>query len=427
MELDDAFTKAALYETCVKSKILRNIDLDNVDTQTLRGLVNKYNALSLREFPIVITKVLVKFGLTFATEKMPRLRTYINPDNISVQIETDELAYLERTQSKFQPNIYMIVAKNIAVGVLGTSIQSLRELIDKTVDPNKSDESITETNTRNEVSEQSSRYKVNKIQVNSVQQTIPEITTPKRFTNFADTFKSPRSDIDAPTTPSVKRVTEQAVSVESVREKKRIDAAEKRQYQRDAVHSLHRAEIHETTTDSGADAEEEEDAFDSVSVASERSVRQPEITDTDAADVVNRFIKQQQSPPPPPPPSTSPTHQQPPLSNNEELTRPLRSINANEFMSIIETNYTNLLNGEKDAAAYKHTPDEDTVKKDAAYKPTPDDDHQQRYEDDDDDDGLRLDDGKHRYAPTPKRPPSVASSVNLTFDDDDGEEDDDDM
>lgn len=420
MELDDAFTKAALYETCVKSKILRNIDLDNVDTQTLRGLVNKYNALSLREFPIVITKVLVKFGLTFATEKMPRLRTYINPDNISVQIETDELAYLERTQSKFQPNIYMIVAKNIAVGVLGTSIQSLRELIAKTVDPNKSDESITETNTRNEVSEQSSRYKVNKIQVNSVQQTIPEITTPKRFTNFADTFKSPRSDIDAPTTPSVKRVTEQAVSVESVREKKRIDAAEKRQYQRDAVHSLHRAEIHATTTDSGADAEEEEDAFDSVSVASERTVRQPEITDTDAADVVNRFIKQQQSPPPPPP-STSPTHQQPPLSNNEELTRPLRSINANEFMSIIETNYTNLLNGEKDAAAYKHTPDEDTVKKDAAYKPTPDDDHEQRYEDDD---GLRLDDGKHRYAPTPKRPPSVASSVNLTFDDDDGEDDD---
>lgn len=420
MELDDAFTKAALYETCVKSKILRNIDLDNVDTQTLRGLVNKYNALSLREFPIVITKVLVKFGLTFATEKMPRLRTYINPDNISVQIETDELAYLERTQSKFQPNIYMIVAKNIAVGVLGTSIQSLRELIAKTVDPNKSDESITETNTRNEVSEQSSRYKVNKIQVNSVQQTIPEITTPKRFTNFADTFKSP---IDAPTTPSVKRVTEQAVSVESVREKKRIDAAEKRQYQRDAVHSLHRAEIHATTTDSGADAEEEEDAFDSVSVASERTVRQPEITDTDAADVVNRFIKQQQSPPPPPP-STSPTHQQPPLSNNEELTRPLRSINANEFMSIIETNYTNLLNGEKDAAAYKHTPDEDTVKKDAAYKPTPDDDHEQRYEDDDDDDGLRLDDGKHRYAPTPKRPPSVASSVNLTFDDDDGEDDD---
>lgn len=334
----------------------------------------------------------------------------------------------------------MIVAKNIAVGVLGTSIQSLRELITKTVDPNKPDESITETNTRNEVPDtQSSRYKVSKIQVNSVQQMIPEITTPKHFTNFADTFKSPvnsprsdiggRGDIDAPTTPSVKRVTEQAVSVESVREKKRIEAAEKRQYQRDAVHSLHRAEIHATTTDSGADddadmeirEEEEEDAFDSVSVASERSVRQPEITDTDAADVVNRFIKQQHQQSPPPP-STSPTHQQPPLSiipNNEESTRPLRSINANEFMSIIETNYTDLLNGD------------DTVKKDATYKPTPDDDHQQRYygayEDVDDDDGLRLDDGKHRYAPTPKRPPSVASSVNLTFDDDDGEDDDDDM
>lgn len=187
MELDDAFTKAALYETCVKSKVLRNIKLDNVDTQTLRRLVNKYNALSPREFPIVVKKVLVKFGLTFVTEKMPRLCAYINQNNISVSIEADELAYLERTQSKFQPNICMIVGKNIAIGLLGTSIQSLRQIITKTVDPNKPDESITQTN-----DDPDTRYKVSKIRVNSVERTVPEIATPKLFTDFADTFKSPR-------------------------------------------------------------------------------------------------------------------------------------------------------------------------------------------------------------------------------------------
>ena len=233
MDLDDAFTKAALYETCLKSNILRNIDLDNVDTQTLRKLVNKNNALSIREFPIVISKVLVKFGLTFVTEKMLRLRAYVNPENISTNIEADELAcleVLERTQGgTFQPNIYMIVAKNIATSVLGTSIQSLRELITKTVNPIKPGASIPARSGINEVPRVA-----NKIQVNSVQQAIPDIDAPKQFTNFADTFKSPRNNnnnSDAPTTSSVKSITERTVSVERVREKKRTEAATSRQNQ----------------------------------------------------------------------------------------------------------------------------------------------------------------------------------------------------
>lgn len=401
MELDDAFTKAALYETCVKSKVLRNIDLDNVDTQTLRRLVNKYNALALREFPIIVTKVLVKFGLTFVTEKMPRLSAYINPNNISVNIEADELAYLERTQSTFQPNLCMIVAKNIAVGVLGTSIQSLRELITKTVDPNRSDEPITQTAARNEDSDTQygSRYKVSKIQVNSVQQTVPEIATPKRFTDFADAFKSPTYDnSDAPTPPSVK-----AASVESVREKRRAEATANRQNRRDVVRSIHRAEIHANpTTDDDDDTDMGEDTFDSVSVASDRNV-QP--TDIDAAETVDRVNEQQQTLLPSPPPTPYTNQQQSPpgiVTDNEDLTRPLQSINANEFMEIIKTNYTNLLN------------DGGTINENR-----PDDKHRQRnhYEDDE---MRQLDDDKHRYAPN-----SVASSVHLTFDDDDDDGEDD--
>lgn len=409
MELDDAFTKAALYETCLKSNILRNIDLDNVDTQTLRKLVNKNNALSMREFPIVISKVLVKFGLTFVTEKMPRLRAYINPENMSTNIEADELACLEVQEQAqggtFQPSIYMIVAKNIAASVLGTSIQSLRELITKTVEPIKPGTSIP---ARSEVP-----FVANKIQINSVQQAIPDIDAPKHFTNFADTFKSPRNDnnnSDAPTPSSVKNTTEHTVSVERVREKKRTEAATSRQNQRDTVVGLHRAEIHASATSTVDDddddrhdtdmdveeaaEEEEEDTVDSVSVASEQL---PEATDTDAADIVDRYIKEHQprplllSPPPSPPQHHKQQQQALPsiISNNEELTKPLRSISADEFMSIIETEYTSLLN------------DGDKAQKDNAL----DNRRQQRYYD--------------RYSPTPKPPPSVAS---LTFDDDEDED-----
>lgn len=382
MELDDAFTKAALYETCVKSKVLRNIDLDKVDTQTLRGLVNKYNALSLREFPIIVSKVLIKFGMTFVTEKMPRLRSYINPNNISVQVEADELAYLERTQSNFQPNIYMIVAKNVAVGMLGTSIQSLHELITATVDTTKTTES-----------DESAASRAQKIRVSSVQQTVPDIVTPKRFTRFADSFKS--QAVGSPGR-SVKQITTDLSRTYGSREKQRLATREERHNRRGAVLALQRGTA---TTDDDDDDEDglsvvndgreatagEEDVEDDAStgdarsaeafsngangfeefeqssrVASSREVEEAAkmelvgdtvtlagdedqnrgVGSSDALARVERFIEQSR-----PVANTivsQPDSRMPTDVSDREVLKPLRSINADEFMTLVESNYTNL-------------------------------------------------------------------------------------
>lgn len=382
MELDDAFTKAALYETCVKSKVLRNIDLDKVDTQTLRGLVNKYNALSLREFPIIVSKVLIKFGMTFVTEKMPRLRSYINPNNISVQVEADELAYLERTQSNFQPNIYMIVAKNVAVGMLGTSIQSLHELITATVDTTKTTES-----------DESAASRAQKIRVSSVQQTVPDIVTPKRFTRFADSFKS--QAVGSPGR-SVKQITTDLSRTYGSREKQRLATREERHNRRGAVLALQRGTA---TTDDDDDDEDglsvvndgreatagEEDVEDDAStgdarsaeafsdgangfeefeqssrVASSREVEEAAkmelvgdtvtlagdedqnrgVGSSDALARVERFIEQSR-----PVANTivsQPDSRMPTDVTDREVLKPLRSINADEFMTLVESNYTNL-------------------------------------------------------------------------------------
>nr|AJZ73124.1 hypothetical protein [Venturia canescens] len=170
MDSNEAFTRAALYQSCKRSKILNNIDIENVDIQTLRALVNQHNAVSVRELPILISKYMVKFGLSFVVERFPKMRGYMNPENIVVQIEDDELLYLQTHEGRAQMNIYTIVMKNIAVSVLGSSIASLREQLN-------SNSRVTE---------------YPKIKVKSVAQPIPQQVVPKTYTNkFDDVSFSP--------------------------------------------------------------------------------------------------------------------------------------------------------------------------------------------------------------------------------------------
>lgn len=131
MNSNDAFTRAALYATCRRSKILSNIDLENADIQTLRYFVNKLNDITLQELPILLTKMTVKYGVSFICEKIPHFQKYMSSDNLSIQLEDDELSYLLRSESKIKPNIYMIVLRNIIVSVLGVSIENLRDSIFK--------------------------------------------------------------------------------------------------------------------------------------------------------------------------------------------------------------------------------------------------------------------------------------------------------
>lgn len=126
MNSSDAFTRAALYQSCSKSDILKHVDIENTDSETLRDLLNKYNLLSLRKLPIIMTKFVTKVGLEFVSNKFPKMGTLITPQNIKVDIEDDELIYLMNTSSNFKPNIVFLVCKNIAVSVLGASIDSFK-------------------------------------------------------------------------------------------------------------------------------------------------------------------------------------------------------------------------------------------------------------------------------------------------------------
>lgn len=126
MNSTDAFTRAALYQSCIKSEILQHIDLEKADVNTLRDLLNKYSLLNARKLPIIITKLMTKKCIEFAVLKFPKLKNTLSPEHIRVEVEEDELAYLMNTQSSFQPNIVCLVFKNIVIGALGSSIEAFK-------------------------------------------------------------------------------------------------------------------------------------------------------------------------------------------------------------------------------------------------------------------------------------------------------------
>ncbi|AYP97907.1 GrBNV gp67-like protein-like protein [Mauternbach virus] len=124
MNTSDAFIRAALYEQCSKSSILQHVDLDNANTETLRSLINKNNMLSIRKIPILLAKFVTRTGCQFAVSKFPKLNNYIRPEHIQVRIEDDEMVYLLNKEYDMPPNIMVIVLKNVAISMLGTSIES---------------------------------------------------------------------------------------------------------------------------------------------------------------------------------------------------------------------------------------------------------------------------------------------------------------
>lgn len=125
MNSSEAFIKAALYQQCANSPILKHVDLDNADVETLRDLINKNNMLNLRKLPILMSKFVVQVSLRFIISKFPAISSHVRPDQIRICIEDDEMQYLLTKQSTMQPNIIIIVAKNIIVSMLGTSIEAL--------------------------------------------------------------------------------------------------------------------------------------------------------------------------------------------------------------------------------------------------------------------------------------------------------------
>lgn len=395
MDIDDAFTKAALYETCSKSKVLRNIDLNDVDTQTLRRLVNKYNTLSVREFPVIVSKALIKLGMTFLVEKLPRLRAYISPENISVRVEADEQAYFESTETSFQPNIYLIVAKNIAINVLGTSIQSLKQVIADSVDGGKPNGAGGDSGGGGA----DTGVQRGRIKVSSVYRPVQTFDAPRRFTNFGDTFKTTTTTKAVDEEGHAARATRRVVAVDGLRDKLRDITNDKRRRRRDSVVSKQRRcykEILREEDDGSIDRRDDDRVnatVDDVDVSLDTTATTTTTTMNDddeanrlvkgtrdaattaegdadatlpagptvavdehvrgrlnAAAIVERFLelnnvdRQQQSPPPL---TTRPTHTETYPADNaiisgdeETVDDPFGAINADRFMTMIESHYT---------------------------------------------------------------------------------------
>nr|DBA13065.1 TPA: gp67-like protein [Oryctes rhinoceros nudivirus] len=125
MNSDEVFLRAALYEECSKSSILKHVEIETSSTETLRELLNKNNSLVFRKVPIILSKLVVKHGLQFVKSKMPQL-SFLTPEQISVSVESDEMQYLLQSQSEMKPNLVLIVSKNILMSVVGSSIRELQ-------------------------------------------------------------------------------------------------------------------------------------------------------------------------------------------------------------------------------------------------------------------------------------------------------------
>lgn len=126
MNSDDAFLRAALYEQCAKSSVLKHVDLVNATNETLLKLLNKDNVLMLRKLPIILSKMAVKYALEFLKRNVSQLN-FLTPEQISVRVENDELQYLLESPSAMKPNLIFMVSKNVLLSLLGSSIREFKD------------------------------------------------------------------------------------------------------------------------------------------------------------------------------------------------------------------------------------------------------------------------------------------------------------
>lgn len=171
----NAFKRAALFQACKQSAILSNIDFENASNDAILELVNQYNSHSIRELPIILSKASVKSILVFLINKFPTLGKYVNPENIRVKVEDDELAYLISTPVKRPTSLITIVIKNIAISTISSSIVQLRN--DLLGDTDKA-------------SSKNSNRDVDKIRVFSPKATLKTKELPKQYTGFGSSEQS---------------------------------------------------------------------------------------------------------------------------------------------------------------------------------------------------------------------------------------------
>lgn len=132
-----------------------------------------------------MSKLMFRHGLTFLRSKIPALKNYLTPENIRIDVESDELEYLLSSSSTYKPSIIFIVSKNILLGAVGGSIEMLKNEFLRNNDDNSSS---------------SSSPTPHKVNANGVEPIKLAETTPERMVindlpvEFTDKFGTPRNN-----------------------------------------------------------------------------------------------------------------------------------------------------------------------------------------------------------------------------------------
>lgn len=112
---------------CRKHPTLKLLDLKNLNNESLQNLLNMNNHLNAKEVPILMSKMVVKFGLNFACKKFPSLGTYVNPEDLLVRVEDDERQCLHNSQKSSTPaSIVFVVCKNMVISLCGKSLNEFK-------------------------------------------------------------------------------------------------------------------------------------------------------------------------------------------------------------------------------------------------------------------------------------------------------------
>lgn len=146
--LDSVFKKAAISASFSKSAILQKINHGDYPVQDLVKLLNMYNEHSMAEIPIIVVKFVSRLVATGAVSKFGILSKYINPENIEITVEPDELNFIINNQKVAKTNnIVFIVAKNILTSLFGISASNLDQQLTKLIAKNNDESSSSSSPT----------------------------------------------------------------------------------------------------------------------------------------------------------------------------------------------------------------------------------------------------------------------------------------
>jgi len=202
---DEAYTRANLISRCMSDRQLSLINnLHDLPTPDLFRLLNKKTFESFNDAPVILSKALVKAAVQFTNDKFPQSKTYLRAENIQVRVCDNERYCMETMSTSFRPTLTWVVARNLLMEVLGTTLDSFEE----------------EVTTRLRTFLDSSARNGQGIAVTPSGTMSPEeISVPKPAAAYSSSFSPPRSELTVINTNG-KRLSEETSESDEAQQKR---------------------------------------------------------------------------------------------------------------------------------------------------------------------------------------------------------------